>query len=82
MCNKILLKQKKRSYSLLGPELVNEKTCGGMYENKVGDLTVTLVAIFEAFKKNNKIEILLAYNCKYVFSALIFMLLFLVMIIR
>ena len=53
-----------------------------MYENKVGDLTVTLVAIFEAFKKNNKIEILLAYNCKYVFSALIFMLLFLVMIIR
>jgi len=76
MCNKILLKQKKRSYSLLGPELVNEKTCGGMEGNKVEDLTVTLVAIFDAFKMNNKTEILQAYNCKYVFSALIFMLLF------
>jgi hypothetical protein len=46
------------------------------------DRTVTLVAIFEAFKMNNKTEILLAYNCQYVFSALIFMLLFLVTIIR
>ena len=62
--------------SFLDPELVNEKTCTCMYENKVGDLTVTLVAIFEAFKMNNKTEILLAYNCKYVFSALIFMLVF------
>ena len=62
--------------SFLDPELVNEKTCGGMEGNKVEDLTVRLVAIFEAFKMNNKTEILQAYNCKYVFSALIFMLLF------
>jgi hypothetical protein len=45
------------------------------------DLTVTLVAIFEAFKMNNKTKILLAYNYKHVFFALIFMLHFLVMII-
>jgi hypothetical protein len=47
-----------------------------MHGNKVEDLTVTLTAIFEAFKMNNKTEILLAYNCEYVFSALIFMLVF------
>ena len=66
----------------MDPELVNEKTCVGMHGNKVEDLMVTLVAIFAAFKVNNKTEILLAYNYKYVFSALIFMLLFLVTIIH
>ena len=40
------------------------------------DLTETLTAIFENFKMSNKTEILLAYNCEYVFSALIFMLAF------
>ena len=62
--------------SFLDPELVNKKTCGGMYGNKVEDLTETLTAIFENFKMSNKTEILLAYNCEYVFFALIFMLLF------
>jgi hypothetical protein len=33
---------------------VNEKTCGGMHENKVEDLTETLVEIFEQFKMNKK----------------------------
>jgi hypothetical protein len=47
-----------------------------MHGNKVEVLTVTLTAIFEAFKMNNKNEILLAYNCEYVFAALIFMLVF------
>jgi hypothetical protein len=60
----------------LDPELVNEKTCGGMHGNEVEDLTETLVEIFEQFKINKKIHILLAYNYEYVFSALIFMLLF------
>ena len=82
VCNKILLKQKKGHIAFLDPELVNEKTCGGMEGNKVEDLTITLVAIFEAFKMNNKTEILLAYNCKYVLSTLNFLLLFLVLIIR
>jgi len=82
VCSKILLKQKKGHIAFLDPELVNEKTCEGKEGNKVEDLTLTLVAIFEAFKMNNKTEILLAYNCKYVFSALIFMLLFLVTIIH
>jgi len=82
VCSKILLKQKKGHIAFLDPELVNEKTCEGMEGNKVEDLTITLVAIFEAFKMNNKTKILLAYNCKYAFSALIFMLLFLVTIIR
>ena len=58
--------------SFLYPELVNERTCGGMYGNKVEDLT----AIFENFKMSNKTEILLAYNYEYVFPALIFMLVF------
>jgi hypothetical protein len=53
-----------------------------MHENKVEDLTETLVEIFEQFKMNKKTHILLAYNYEYVFSALIFMLLFLVTIIR
>ena len=64
--------------SFLDPELVNERTCGGMHGNKVEDLTETMTAIFENFKMSNKTEILLAYNCKYVSSALIFMLVFLV----
>ena len=63
--------------SFLNPELVNERTCGGMYRNKVEDLTETPTAIFKNFKMSNKTEILLAYNCEYVFSALIFMLVFL-----
>ena len=62
--------------SFLDPELINERTCGGMHENKVEDLTETLTAIFENFKISNKTEILLAYNCEYVFSAFNFMLLF------
>ena len=62
--------------SFLDPEPVNERTCGGMHGNKVDDLTETLTAIFENFKISNNTEILLAYNCKYVFFALIFMLLF------
>ena len=62
--------------SFLDPELVNERTCGGMHGNKVEDLTKTLTVIFENFKMSNKTEILLAYNCEYVFSALIFMLVF------
>ena len=67
--------------SFLDPELVNERTCGGMYGTKVEDLMETLTVIFKNFKMNNKTEILLTYNCEYVFSALIFMLLFLVTII-
>ena len=74
-------KSKYAHMSFLDPELVNERTCGGMHGNKVEDLTETLTAIFKNFKMSNKTEILLAYNCKYVFSALIFMLLFLVTII-
>ena len=65
----------------LDPELVNERTCGGMHGNKVKDLTETLTAIFENFKMSNKTEILLAYNCEYVFSALILCLFFVVTII-
>jgi hypothetical protein len=38
----------------LDPELVNEKTCGGMHGNKVEDLTSTFVKIFEEFKMNKK----------------------------
>jgi len=68
--------------SFLDPELVNERTCGGMYGNKVEDLTETLTAIFENFKMSNKTKILLTYNCECVFSALIFMLVFVVTIIR
>ena len=60
----------------LDHELVNERTCRGMYGNKVEDLTETLTAIFENFKMSNKTKILLAYNHEYVFSALIFMLVF------
>ena len=62
--------------SFLDPELVNERTCGVMHKNKVEDLTETLTAIFKNFKMSNKTKILLAYNCEYVFSALIFMLVF------
>ena len=62
--------------SFLDSELVNERTCGGLHENKVEDLTETLSAIFKNFKMSNKTEILLAYNCEYVFSAHIFMLVF------
>ena len=62
--------------SFLDPELVNERTCRGMHGNKVEDLMETLTAIFENFKMSNKTEILLPYNYEYVFSALIFMLVF------
>ena len=62
--------------SFMDPELVNERTCRGMHGNKVEDLTGTLTVIFENFKMSNKTEILLAYNCEHVFSALIFMLVF------
>ena len=62
--------------SFMDPELVNERTCGGKHGNKVKYLTETLTAIFENFKMSNKTEILLAYNCEYVFFALIFMLVF------
>ena len=58
--------------SFLDPELINERTCGGMHENKVEDLTETLTAIFENFKTSSKTEILLAYNYEYVFSALFY----------
>ena len=68
--------------SFLDPELVNGRTCGGIHRNKVEDLMETLTAIFKNFKMSNKTEILLAYNYEYVFSTLIFMLLFLVTIIR
>ena len=68
--------------SFQDPELVNERTCGGMHGNKVEDLTETLTVIFENFKMSNKTEIPLAYNCEYVFSAFIFMLVFVVTIIR
>ena len=63
--------------SFLDLKLVNERIGRGMHGNKVEDLTETLTAIFKKFKMSNKTEILLAYNCKYVFSALIFMLVFL-----
>ena len=79
---KYCLNRKNAHIAVLDPELVNQKRCGGIEGNKVEDLMVPLVAIFEAFNMNNKTKILLAYNCKYGFSALIFMLLFLVMIIR
>ena len=62
--------------SFLDLKLVNERTCGGMHGNKVEDLTETPTAIFKNFKMRNKTEILLAYNCEYVFSAFNFMLLF------
>ena len=62
--------------SFLDPELVNGRTYRGMHGNKVEDLTKTLTAILKKFKMSNKTEILLAYNCEYVFSALIFMLVF------
>ena len=62
--------------SFLDPELVNERTCRSMRGNKLEDLTETLTVIFENFKMSKKNEILLAYNCEYVFSALIFMLVF------
>ena len=62
--------------SFLDLKLVNERTCGGMHGNKVEDLTETLTAIFNFFKMSNKTEIHLANNCEYVFSALIFMLVF------
>ena len=62
--------------SFLDPKLVNERTCGGMHGNKVKDLTETLTVIFENFKMSNKTKILLANNCEYVFSTLIFMLVF------
>ena len=62
--------------SFLDLELVNERTCGGMHGNKVEDLTETLTVIFKNFKMSNKTEILLAYNCEYVFSVLIFRLVF------
>ena len=62
--------------SFLDPELVNKRTCGGMHGNKVEYLTETLTVIFENFKMSNKTKILVAYNCEYVFSALIFMLVF------
>ena len=62
--------------SFLDPKLVNERTCGGMHGNRMEDLTEALSAIFENFKMSNKTEILLAYNCEYVFSVLIFMLVF------
>ena len=68
--------------SFLDPKLVNERTCGGMHGNKVDDLTEKLTAIFENFNMSNKTEILLAYNCEYVFSALILCLFFVVTIIR
>ena len=35
--------------SFLDPELVNERTRGGMHGNKVKDLMETLIAIFENF---------------------------------
>ena len=82
VCSKILLKQKNAHIAFLDPKLVNEKTYGGMHGNKVEDLTETLTAILKNFKMSNKTEILLAYNCEYVFSALIFILLFLVTIIH
>ena len=62
--------------SFLDPELVNERTCGDMHRNKVEDLTKTLTAIFKNFKMSNKTKIILTYNYEYVFSALIFMLVF------
>ena len=62
--------------SFLDPELVNERTCRGMHGNKVEDLTETLTAIFKNFKMRNKTKILLAYNCEYVLSTFIFMLVF------
>ena len=62
--------------SFLDPELVNKRTCGGMRGNKVEDLTETLTVIFKNFKMSTKTKILLAYNCEYVLSALIFMLVF------
>ena len=68
--------------SFLDPELVNERTCGGMHGNRMEDLTEALSAIFENFKMSNKTEILLAYNCEYVFFVLILCLFFIVMIIR
>jgi hypothetical protein len=69
---KILLEKKVRSYVFLGPR-ASER---GIHGNKVEDLTSTLIAIFEQFKMNNETKILLTYNCEYVFSALIFMLVF------
>ena len=62
--------------SFLDFELVNGRTCEGIHGNKVEDQTETLTAIFKNFKMSNKTKILLAYNCEYVFSALIFMLVF------
>ena len=62
--------------SFLDPKLVNQRTCRGMHGNKVEDLSETLTAIFKNFKMSNKTKILLAYNYEYVFSALIFMLVF------
>ena len=62
--------------SFLDPELVNERTCRGMHGNKVEDLTEILTAIFKNFKMSNKTKILLSYNYEYVFSALIFILVF------
>jgi hypothetical protein len=59
---KYYLNRKNTHIAFLDPKLVNEKTCEGKEGNKVEDLTVTLVAIFKAFKMNNKTEILLAYN--------------------
>ena len=76
VCSKTLLQNKVRSHVFPRPQASQPENMQGMHGNKVEDLTKTLTVIFENFKMSNKTEILLAYNCEYVFSAFNFMLLF------
>ena len=66
----------------LDPLQVNERTCLGLYGCDVEDPKQRLIVVFDEFTIKKETHILLAYNCKYVFSAFNFMLLFFVKIIR
>jgi len=76
-----ILKSKWDYIGFLDPMRVNERTCLGLYGCDVEDLKQRLIAIFDEFTMKKKTHIPLAYNCEYVFSALIFIRLCLVEII-
>jgi len=70
------LKKQLSNIDFLDPIFVNETTCTASGED---DYVLTSLKIeFERMFRNNKTNVLLPYNCEYVFSTLILVFLFLI----
>ena len=64
-------KAKYHHIRFMDPIIVNEKTCRGNKGYDKAHMKELLTTAIKGFLKQKKMNILLAYNCEYVFSSFI-----------